>query len=199
MFLFLFLFSGLTWSKTPALKVGDVLLQPLDCWACSLIEAEEQTIFSHVGVVLAVDPVLVAEAYSKVRYQTLDEFNSKTQKNQKILVLRFRNQKLVNDLTREQGTFEKIYVSEFHGLKYDSEFRWNNFDENGEEKIYCSELVSKLFSAFADIELPLKRMHFQQNRSSWSTFFRGNIPDNEWGNSPGDLHRSDLFYEVGEL
>ena len=30
-------------------------------------------------------------------------------------------------------------------------------------------------------------------------YFRGNIPDNEWGNSPGDFERSDLFYQVGEL
>ena len=47
------------------LKVGDVLLQPLSCWSCSLIEAQEKSIYSHMGVVIENDPeVLVAEASS---------------------------------------------------------------------------------------------------------------------------------------
>jgi adenylate kinase family enzyme len=55
------------------------LLQPLKCWACSLIEAEEETIYSHVGVVVATSPeVMVAEAFSMVRKLSLNEYNQKT-------------------------------------------------------------------------------------------------------------------------
>ena len=42
-------------------------------------------------------------------------------------------------------------------------------------------------------------MHFLKNRDGWVKFFKGNVPDNMWGNSPGDYDNSDLFYEVGEL
>ena len=187
-------------ARTPDLRPGDVLLQPLKCWACSLIEAEEETIFSHIGVVLAVEPqVLVGEAFGKVQKITLAEFNKKTEPGQKLLVIRFRNDRLANDIQQAPQAFTQLFDDEFAGAKYDHDFRWNNFDEEGREKYYCSELVSKLFQAFVGVETPIKRMHFQMNRDSWMKYFQGNIPDNQWGNSPGDYHRSELFYEVGEL
>ncbi len=187
-------------AKAPVLKPGDVLLQPLSCWACSLIEAEEETIFSHIGVVLAVEPqVIVAEAFGTVRKVSLAEFNKKTEQGQKLLVIRFRNDRLSSDIQNSSASFTKLFDEEFAGAKYDHDFRWNNLDDNGREKFYCSELVSKLFQAFTGVETPIKRMHFQMNRDSWMKYFRGNIPDNMWGNSPGDFHRSELFYEVGEL
>lgn len=195
-----FISSLLSQAGVTDLKVGDVLLQPLKCWACSLIEAEEETIYSHVGVVVATEPeVMVAEAFSKVRKISLTEFDQKTEPGQKLMVLRFRRDDLVEEFQKSQTELMNLFSRDFEGLLYDHDFRWNNFDDKGNEKLYCSELVSKLFQAFVGIELPIKRMHFEQNRESWMTYFRGNIPDQMWGNSPADIHRSDLFYEVGEL
>ena len=187
-------------SAAPDLRPGDILLQPLNCSLCSLIEAEENTIYSHIGVVLAVTPqVIIAEAMSSVRRQTLAEFQKKTEAGQRTLVMRFRNEKLSDDIEKSQGMFVKTFETFFEGAKYDHEFRWNNFDETGREKIYCSELVSKLFQAFVGIDTPIKRMHFRNNLDQWTRYFRGNIPEGQWGNSPADFHHSDLFYEVGEL
>lgn len=198
--LLILLFSGALSARTPDLRPGDVLLQPLSCWACSLIEAEEETIFSHIGVVLAVEPeILVAEAFGKVQKISLAEFDKKTEPGQKLLVIRFRNDQLSHDIQQSSLAFTQLFDEEFAGAKYDHDFLWSNFDELGREKFYCSELVSKLFQAFVGVETPIKRMHFQMNRDSWMKYFRGNIPDNKWGNSPGDFHRSELFYEVGEL
>jgi len=198
---FFLLFSMASHAQTaPVLRLGDVLLQPLKCWACSLIEAEEETIYSHIGVVIAVEPeVLVAEAFGSVRKISLATFNAKTEPGQKLMVLRFRNEDLSADIQVDASVLMKIFDEDFLGAKYDHDFRWNNFDENGEQKYYCSELVSKLFQAIVGIDTPIKRMHFQTNRDSWMTYFKGNIPDNEWGNSPGDYERSELFYQVGEL
>ena len=182
------------------MKVGDVLLQPLKCWACSLIEAEEETIYSHIGVVITTAPeILVAEAFGTVKQVSLAEFDQKTEPGQKMMVLRFRSSELSQDIQNAAEDFSRIFREDFEGAKYDHDFRWNNFDETGREKFYCSELVAKLFQALVRIETPIKRMHFVTNRESWMTYFKGNIPDNEWGNSPGDFHRSELFYEVGEL
>jgi len=186
--------------SSPTLRPGDVLLQPLKCWTCSLIEAEEETIYSHIGVVLTVVPeIVVAEAFGKVRKVSLTEFNSKTEPGQMIMVLRFRNDKLSEVFQNTPEDFSKLFDEEFLGTKYDHDFRWNNFDENGEQKYYCSELVSKLFQTFVGIDTPIKRMHFQKNRDYWVKYFKGNVPDNEWGNSPGDYERSELFYHAGEL
>jgi hypothetical protein len=196
----LLILSYSTLASEIQLKVGDVLLQPLKCWACSLIEAEEETIYSHIGVVLAVGPeVIVAESFGKVRKLTLVEFNAKTEPGQKLSVLRFRNDDLSSDIQNSADAFMKIFQEDFEGAKYDHDFLWNNLDELGQEKYYCSELVSKLFQALVGVETPRKRMHFQTNREQWMTFFKGNIPDNQWGNSPGDFERSELFYQVGEL
>lgn len=190
-----------TWAQAAVvLRVGDVLLQPLKCWACSLIEDEEDTIYSHIGVVLSVNPeILVAEAFGKVRKISLAEFNIKTEAGQKLMVLRFRNEEISDDIETQGFKFLQTFEANFQGASYDHDFRWNNFDEEGNEKYYCSELVSKLFAQFIRLETPIKRMHFNNNRDNWMTYFRGNIPDNEWGNSPGDFERSELFYQVGEL
>lgn len=201
LFILLFIFTMAAQAQTSrALRVGDVLLQPLKCWACSLIEAEEETIYSHIGVVLAVEPeIIVGEAFGKVRKLSLAAFNAKTEPGQKLMVIRFRNDDLSEDIQHAADAFMKNFDEDFLGAEYDDDFRWNNFDESGREKFYCSELVSKLFQGFVGIETRVKRMHFQTNRDQWMTFFKGNIPDNEWGNSPGDFERSDLFYQVGEL
>lgn len=176
------------------LKEGDILLQPLDCWACSLIEIEENTIYSHMGIVVSENPVLVAEAYHPaVRVISLEEYLAKTQKGQRNLVLRFIKK------NRSQGKKLLEEVRAFSGKKYDSLFLWDNVDEQGEELLYCSEFISKLMEPIWEVDLPIKRMHFVKNRDEWSRYFRGKIPDREWGNSPGDFERSNLFYKVGEL
>src|SRR5690606_32114870 len=86
--LFLWLLCSLPLEASRDLKVGDILLQPLDCWACTLIEEEENTIYSHLGVVISVSPLRVAEAYRKVEDISLEEFLIKTQPGEKVLILR---------------------------------------------------------------------------------------------------------------
>ena len=196
--LFPLLISLSLWAA-PELKVGDVLLQPLDCWSCDLIEDEEQSIYSHMGVVISVEPTLVADARRKVEVQSLKDFNSITQKGQAIRVLRFRNNKIVDELENKSEEFLRLFMSEFDGLAYDHDFLWDNFTETGDQKLYCSEMVAKLFQAFLGIDPIIKRMHFSRNRDVWERFFRGNVPVGKWGNSPADFERSDLFYVVGEL
>ncbi|MGE3611470.1 MAG: YiiX/YebB-like N1pC/P60 family cysteine hydrolase [Bacteriovoracaceae bacterium] len=180
------------------LKNGDILLQPLNCSACDLIEAEESTIFSHVGVVIQTRPdVLVAEAYGNVRATRLEDFLKKSQKGQRVLIARLKNLKAVDSI--QNDSFTNFFFKNFNNLKYDDEFLWNNVDDQGREKLYCSELVSKLYFESLRIEIPVKRMHFFKNRQMWFKYFNGKIPDGEWGNSPGDIERSSLFYHLGEL
>ncbi len=181
------------------LKVGDILLQPLDCWSCSLIEAEEGSIYSHIGIVVAVDPVMVAEARGKVKLVSLEAFDSTTQKNQNISVLRFQNPNAVAELQRNSNMFLQLFRTEFEGLAYDHDFLWDNFDQNGNQKLYCSEMISKLLQAFMGFEPIVKRMHFNKNVAEWERYFQGQIPRGKWGNSPASFEKSDHFYTVGEL
>lgn len=182
------------------LKVGDILLQPLRCWSCTLIEEQEESIYSHMGIVIETSPeVLVAEALTTVRVLTLKEFNSRTEKGQKLSVRRFRNSRARDFIRRNERRFQDMYYKDFDGLHYDHAFLWNNFDDQGNEKLYCSEMVTKLLSGFLRIEIPMKRMKFDKNRAQWIKYFRGNPPDGKWGNSPAVFEQSDLFFEAGEL
>lgn len=182
------------------LKVGDVLLQPRDCWSCTLIEEQENSIYSHMGMVIQVEPTLkVIDALGTVKVQDYAAFDAGTQKDQKISVRRLVNEKAVQYMQDRKFEFMDYYLRMFDGLKYDHDFIWNNLDEEGYEKLYCSELITKLLQGFMGIEVATRRMKFDKNRDQWIRYFRGNPPDGKIGNSPAVFEESHLFYEVGEL
>lgn len=198
LFVFLALFLSLSAQARITLQVGDLLLQPLNCWSCSLIEAEEGTIYSHMGLVISVDPLLVAESISAVHAIPLNRFAAKTEAGHRLTVMRIKNRRALMKFKKSSAELQRLFMS-FAGKKFDGEFLWDNTDENGEELLYCSEFITKLLSSFLKIEMPMKRMHFEKNRPDWEEYFKGNVPDGEWGNSPSDYYRSDLFDVVGEI
>jgi len=182
------------------LKVGDILLQPLQCWTCSLIEAQENTLYSHMGLVIETKPqVKVVEAYGKVRILSLEEFNSRTKKNARLSVRRIKDERLVRLFEERAKKLKKYFHTYFENLPYDEEFLWDNVDQFRNEKLYCSEMVTKLLSSFFQMELPLKRMKFDIKREEWIRYFKGNPPDGMWGNSPADFERSNLFIPLGVI
>jgi hypothetical protein len=185
-FIFLFLYSFSTIATS--LQTGDILLQPLSCYVCSLIEAQEKTIYSHMGVVLEVaGEMKIAEAYGQVRIVSVQEFLSKTEKGQSVLHLRPR---LLFD---EQLLIEK-YFSLFHERAYDERFLWHNG-----EKYYCSEFIYKLFLSLGFKVASPKIMSFDVNYEAWERYFKGEVPMNEVGISPADFLRSPVLLLQGEL
>ena len=178
-----------------ALAPGDVLLQPLQCWSCNLIEEEESSIYSHVGIVISTTPtVQVAEALGKVKSLPLETFAARTEPGQTLRVLRLRNSRLHNS-----NLLAETFESEFNGLSYDHQFLWDNLDPSNHEVLYCSELVAKLLERAWGVHISLKRMHFDHNPELWRRYFNGPPPAGEWGLSPADLERSTLFKTIGDL
>ncbi len=175
-------FSQLAWSLD--LKVGDILLQPLHCYACNLIEAQTQSEYSHIGVVIKKEnqEVFVAEAFGKVKVVSFDEFNKKTQKGLRIEVLRPRY---------VHSEIYATYREHFDSKPYDSNFLWSD------DKIYCSELVQKLFHQLNMTVPKAKPMTFDINRALWDKYFRGNTPEGHLGISPADFKTSNLYKELG--
>jgi hypothetical protein len=182
----------------PSYQAGDVLLQPLDCYLCNLIEAEEDSIYSHVGVVIGDQNglTLVAEAFGPtVRLVTLDQFLLKTQKSQTILAL--RPIELDHLSPEEKYSFSLKLIADYQQFwaekPYDSEFSMDD------EKIYCSELVLKLLNPFLSVKIPTKQMHFSKNRDVWERYFSQHLPDGEQGISPADFERSNLFVILSHI
>ncbi len=164
-------------------KVGDLLLQPLHCRLCNLIEGETNSEYSHIGIVLQTHPkVYVGEAFQKVRAVTLNEFLKKTQKHHKVRVV------------RPNGDFrylKKAFRQKYEGKPYDAGFLW------GDESLYCSELTWKLLRHFTRVLPQPKPMTFEYKRREWYSYFKGKIPDAQIGIAPADFER--FFKAVGEL
>ena len=177
------------------LKEGDILLQPLSCWSCNLIMQQESSDFAHMGMVIKEDGELkVFEALGEVRVISLDDFIKRTAKGKRILVRRLNPE---YDFSPNEE-FYKV-ARKFKNLSYDHGFRWDNFDKKG-EKIYCSELVFKIFSPLGFLPLTgTKIMDFDINPILWDRYFKGDTPRGEYGISPEDFNVSKDFETVGEL
>ena len=145
-----------------------------------------------MGLVLKLETgTFVLESLGSVKLTPLEEYMDKTQRGKRVKVLRFKDIRFSKDeLLSSAG--------HFLGLSYDAEFLWDNYDEFG-EKLYCSELITKVLYPFYGETLPKKRMRYDVFRDQWSRYFNGNIPDGKWGNAPADFDRSPLMYSLGEL
>jgi len=179
-----------------SLKSGDILLQSTECYLCSLIEAEENSPYSHLGVVV-VEPsgVSVLEAWQNVERVSLDDFLKTRKGGSRTLVLRpFAFESATTPI--QARDLLAVFERDFDGKHYDGDFLWNNSDERG-EKYYCSEFAAKFLDLFLPSPIPTKAMHYRIHRDEWIKYFRGNPPDGLPGISPGDFERSPLFDHVG--
>ncbi len=169
-------------------EIGDLILQPLHCSLCTAIENETDSIYSHIGIVISKNPILVAEAFEKVRVVSLEKFLSKTQRNQNVKILRNSEMRKVNKYLFVQD-FQTIFL----GLSYDSEFLWSS------DKIYCSELIYKLLNLYGISQPRPEVMSFSKAHTFWDKYYKGNIPVQELGISPADYDESPYFREVIRL
>lgn len=187
----------------PTIKPGDVLLQSVRSWTAFLIEQEEKTDYSHTGIVVydTNHKPLVAQALGEVRFVTLNQFISQSRKNTNILVRRFYE---FEQLTAEESyqlnmQLYNYFNNKLSGNPFDSDFLWGNYDENGNKKLYCSELIYIITKPFLANNLAPKPMTFDKNREYWKQFFNGTPPDGKPGISPADYENSDLLYDIGHI
>lgn len=183
-----------TGAKAFSFKAGDVILTSLPCYICSLIELEEDSAFSHIGIVnIESGKPVVYEARGSVKKMDLEEFVTEMKEGQIIRTLR------MNDKNFNASELKFYFESFYEGANYDRDFLWDNVDSNGSEEYYCSELVYKFLKHFTDLQMKPKKMHFNKHRKVWEKFFRGNVPDNKPGLSPEDFNQSSDFLRVKDF
>lgn len=183
--LLILLFSFSSFSSE--LKVGDILLQPLHCRLCNLIEGETRSEYSHIGIVLQTKPsVYVGEAFQKVRAVPLKRFLEKTQKKKLVKVIRSYQRAPFHLL-------KKIFIKDFQNRPYDSQFLW------GEDSFYCSELTWKLLRRVTK-SLPKPRpMTYDYRTEEWEKYFKGPAPAGKIGIAPAHFERSRFFKTMGYI
>ena len=184
-------------SQALNLNSGDLLLQSDNCYLCRVIEAEDQSPFSHIGLLVEDQGKWeVLESIGKVKRTPIEEFLKRRTPNTQTLVLRLDDESLLRNVDSKKLLTQ--FELNYEGKHYDSSYLWDNKDELG-EMFYCSELIAKFLAPFMVIAIEPKPMHFMVNRDFWMKFFHGNPPDGKPGLSPGDFERSPLFKKVGTI
>ena len=186
--LFLLVLLGSSASFALTLKPGDVILIELRCYSCSIIADETNSRFSHSGIVIGKqnDQIQVAQAFGPVHITSLEKFLNQRVKGTTALVLRSDELKVSAQQLRDE------FNQSWKGIPFDSNYTWGN------DKLYCSEFVSKFLEVFLGPVLPPKPLDFSRNWDYWSRVMNP-VPQGKPGNSPGDLERSSVFFHVGEI
>ncbi len=127
------------------LKSGDIIFQTSRSTQSKAVQLATRSEYSHMGIVyIKNDEVFVYEAVQPVKLTPLMQWIKRGEK-QKFVVKRLKNADKVltsANLAKMQQVGEK-----YLGKDYDLFFEWSD------KRIYCSELVWKIYKEALDIEV----------------------------------------------
>ena len=202
----LFLYVLLTYFSSPlnayaSYQAGDVVLLPINCYACKAIEKETGSPFAHSGLLVEEKgKLIVLEAWSKVEKTSFEDFMSRAKMGVKPLLIRSkelsRRFKSPADLSKLNKYLITSFNENYNGLKYDDDYVWDNKDEDGKELLYCSEMITKLLNEVLEVPMPTYTMTYTKARDFWVKYFKGPPPAGKPGNNPGSFLKSKLFFIV---
>ncbi|PIF33949.1 permuted papain-like amidase YaeF/Yiix C92 family enzyme [Flavobacterium sp. 9] len=176
------------------LKDGDIIFQTSQSPQCEAVRIATNSKFSHCGIIYNIDGKwFVFEAVQPVKLTPFDEWIQHGKDN-KYVVKRLKNADQV--LTPIVVQKMQNYSQQFDGKQYDAYFEWTD------TKIYCSELVWKIYKNAAGIELSklreLKDFNLTDARVQkiLKERYGNNIPLEEKVIAPVDLADSDLLKTI---
>jgi len=124
---------------------GDLIFQTSRSSQSGAIQLATQSTYSHCGIIYQYgSDYLVFEAIQPVKLTPLDRWIARGQEG-KYVVKRLKNAAEV--LTPEALTKMKAIGEGFNGKDYDLTFEWSD------DKIYCSELIWKVYQRATGIEI----------------------------------------------
>ena len=176
------------------IQEGDMIFQTSESNQCEAIRIATNSKFSHCGIVfIEKDKKYVFEAVQPVKYTPLEAWIRHGKGNQ-FVVTRIKNaSKVLNPETLQKM---KEYGKGFNNKDYDLYFEWSD------DKIYCSELIWKIYKNGAGIELcPLQKLKdFNLKNPKVQAIlaerYGNNIPLNENVVAPSDLEKSKMVTTI---
>jgi len=124
---------------------GDIIFQTSKSSQSKAIQLATNSKYSHMGIIYENDgQFFVYEAVQPVKLTPLNEWINRGE-NGHYVIKRLENADQV--LTSSTLTKMKQIGEQFKGKPYDIYFEWSD------DKIYCSELVWKIYKQAADIEI----------------------------------------------
>jgi uncharacterized protein YycO len=180
--------------KTSSFQNGDIIFQTSQSKQCTAVRIATRSIYSHCGIIyIENNKVYVYEAVGPVK---LTPFNEWIQhgKDSKYVVKRLKDA----NISLTPAIFSKVKASgeKYKGKSYDIYFGWSD------DKIYCSELVWKVYKQGANIEVGKlqKLKEFDLSSKEVQTILKerygDNIPSEEIVISPQSIFESELLETV---
>lgn len=127
------------------LKSGDIIFQTSKSQQSKAIQLATHSKYSHVGIIYVEnDKILVYEAVQPVKLTPLNEWINRGEKKHFVVK---RLKEYDKYLTSSNLIRMKSIGEKFIGKNYDIYFEWSN------DKIYCSELVWKIYKEAIGIEI----------------------------------------------
>lgn len=145
------LFGAKPVSILDKIKEGDMIFQTSQSKQCEAVRIATNSKFSHCGIVfIEKGGKYVFEAVQPVKYTALETWITHGKEN-RFVVTRIKNAS--NLLSSQTLQKMKTYANQLKNKDYDLYFEWSD------DKIYCSELIWKIYKNGAGIELcPIQKL-----------------------------------------
>jgi len=183
-----------THSKLPLFKDGDMIFQSSISPQCKAIQLATRSPYSHCGIIFYEQgKPYVLEAVQPVTVTKLEHWIARGEK-QHYAVKRLKNAN--NVLNSSTIAKMKAIGKDFIGKNYDATFEWSD------DKIYCSELIWKIYQCGADIEIgkleKLKDFDLSspEVKAKLKERYGNTVPSNEIVISPASIFNSPLLITV---
>ncbi|KAF2337579.1 YiiX family permuted papain-like enzyme [Flavobacterium ginsenosidimutans] len=174
-------------------KDGDLIFQTSESKQCEAVRIATNSKFSHCGIIYDINGNwFVFEAVQPVKLTPLEDW-IKHGKGSKYVVKRLKNDSVLKPEVLQKM---KDYSQQFDGKEYDAYFEWTD------NRIYCSELIWKIYKNAAGIELSklreLKDFNLSDPRvqTILKERYGNDIPLEEKVVAPSDLSDSNLLKTV---
>lgn len=185
------------------LRAGDVVLLSLKCIECRVIESETNSLFSHSGVIVFDQDqrVRVAQSIGNVALFSFADFTGNITPGTFVHVYRPREFKNLSETKKAmlEKSMLDVFNEKYRGAPFDSKYIWDNFNAKGVELLYCSEFIAKFLDNFLTQKTVIAPITYDKHYDYWTKYFRGNVPENELGNSPASFSRDNRFEFIGTI
>jgi hypothetical protein len=181
---------------TPDIHEGDIIFQISESDLSTAIQLATHSKYSHCGIIFKRDDQLyVYEALQPVRFTPLAQWIARG-KHKHFVIKRLKDADAV--ITPAVINKMKIAGKQYNGKDYDFYFGWSD------ERIYCSELVWKIYKEATGLEIgelqPLKDFDLSSApvKKKMKEIYGDNIPATEKIISPVSMFNSPLLVTVME-
>lgn len=185
--------TGFAEKQTNIYQNGDIIFQTSQSKQCTAVRIATRSIYSHCGIIyIEKGKVYVYEAVGPVKFTPFNEWIQHG-KDAKYVVRRLKDPA---NLDPAMYTKVKAAGDKYNGKPYDIYFGWSD------DKMYCSELVWKMYKQGANLEVgklqKLKDFDLSDKnvKAILKERYGDNIPLEEVVISPQSIYESELLETV---